>query len=185
MAKSQGHCYPRRQELPFKWNSTYYFNVIPVLSNSALKTNTIAQFRVLDFGMEKCEIFFNISTPDVMSSEDSRWIPFNREFKSSALDPSTPIPIDVYRLSSDKVLDVLNLSWKTKPATESFLGTFDVAEGMATHTPTFYCPSDSLQTFEFRCGSGMQGADDCKVDWWQDMHDSLGMHFESLFSAEV
>lgn len=150
------------------------------LTDRALQTNTVAQFRVLDYGMERCELLFNVSSAEHLASESNPRVPFDRSFKAS----SAPAYISVYRLASDIVLDPRSLSWSTKPDVVQFMGDYAVVEGAASHSMSFPCASDSLQTFEFRCGgNGERDGGDCRVEWWQDMHYSLGTSIHVLLET--
>lgn len=137
--------------------------------------HTIAQFRVLDFGMERCQLMFNISLPSHLAAEDNPLVPFSRAFQSSASSPSFSVSIAVSRLAVDRVLDIRTLSWKTRPAKANVVGSYAVAEGSATYTGLFDCPSDSLQTFEFACDGEDSPGNECMLSWWQDLHQTLGV----------
>ncbi len=115
----------------------------------------IAQYRVRDFGMERCAIVAQI--PDETTLKNSN-LSFTIHGNTSR--------IEVWNLTSSEELDVKTLSWHSKPPRERLLGVFSLDLGQATRTHDFHCGrSGSLQTFELVCTSA-----DCLIDFWQDIY---------------
>ncbi|EIW76477.1 hypothetical protein CONPUDRAFT_146877 [Coniophora puteana RWD-64-598 SS2] len=132
------------------------------------ETSTIAQFRALDYGMERCQVTVRISSRDVLESEADPRARFNRTFTSFR---DEPVNIAVYELITDQPLDVQSLSWKTKPERGQLLGTLLVGEGIDSELHIRECLQESLQTFEFACEEELEEA--CAAEWWQDERESL------------
>jgi len=95
--------------------------------------NTVAQFRVVDYGMENCHIHVN---PGPILGNPSRW--------------GWPAPrITVWRLTGDEKLEAKALSWKTKPARSHVLAHWELNTDQAVTTPSFNCAWGTHPTFEF------------------------------------
>lgn len=115
----------------------------------------VAQYRVHDFGMERCAVVARIPEVDTLTEKN----------QTIAILGDTS-RIEVWNLTSPNELNVKKLSWQKKPLRERLLGHFDMALGQTSRTEDFRCgPSGSLQTFELVC----KGAD-CIIDFWQDIY---------------
>lgn len=127
-------------------------------------TSTVAQFRVLDYAMENCQVVVNIPPRSHLASRTVRHKTFN-------ISPN-PVVIEVWRLGADpyQFLDVRALSWKTRPMRvgRSPIANLVVGEDARAASDIFHCQSDSVQTFEFACTSLM-----CHLDFWQDRFEPL------------
>ncbi|KAI0347946.1 hypothetical protein BDW22DRAFT_1424185 [Trametopsis cervina] len=99
--------------------------------------STVAQFRVLDWGMENC-------TLEVALPGDSD------EFTTITY-VSPQAEVDVWLLDPTDELESARLSWSTKPARDKFLGTLAVGPGVNSSTSSFRCPTASYQTVEIAC----------------------------------
>lgn len=119
----------------------------------------IAQFRVHDYGMERCRIVSSIPTWELLQTTN--------QTLHLAGDTSS---IEIWNLTTPGApyseLDERTLSWETKPPRERVIGTVGVAENSTHKSDEFWCgPSGSLQTFELVC----RGVS-CYVELWQDYY---------------
>lgn len=115
----------------------------------------VAQYRVRDYGMERCAIASQILDQTTL-----------RRLRQNLTLHGDTSNIEVWNLTSSGDIDVNKLSWATKPKRESLLGRFNVVEGQNSQTGDFNCgPSGSLQTFELVCTGT-----DCFIDFWQDIY---------------
>ncbi|KAI9068961.1 hypothetical protein FKP32DRAFT_1560618, partial [Trametes sanguinea] len=121
--------------------------------------HTIVQFRAIDFGMEDCHLVFTLP-PLGVPLEKGASIEFN---------PSSRF--DVFRLESERPVDLHKLSYKTRPKVLE-----KVAEGVnprvdeETLIHRFPCPRASLHVFEVACADGS----DCMIDTWSSHNTSYG-----------
>ena len=118
----------------------------------------VAQFRVHDYGMERCRIVASIPSPDLLPKNQSLTL---------LGDTSA---IEVWNLTTPSApsteLDVNSLSWKTKPPRNNLLGTVGVSVDSTIRSEEFWCgPSSSLQTFELVCTSPS-----CHIEFFQDIY---------------
>ncbi|KAK0473978.1 hypothetical protein IW261DRAFT_1656296 [Armillaria novae-zelandiae] len=113
------------------------------------KVSTLAQFRIIDYGMERCELHVRF--------------PIN---STTAASSGHPFLLTVNRLESEIPLNTKTLSYRTKPALVSTL-----AQIRVHWWKRFDCRWDELITFQLACfdterlGDAM---DDCRVEWWQN-----------------
>lgn len=115
----------------------------------------IAQYRVHDFGMERCAIAAQIPDKVTLASRN----------QSINMNGDTT-RVEVWNLTVSKELDAKALSWRNKPVRNQLLGNLSVDIGQFSKTTDFYCgPSGSLQTFELACTSNA-----CDIDFWQDIY---------------
>ncbi|KAK0493279.1 hypothetical protein EDD18DRAFT_1078458 [Armillaria luteobubalina] len=122
------------------------------------KVSTLAQFRAIDYGMERCEIHvrFPINTTTAASS-------------------GRPFILSVNRLKSRIPIDTKKLSYASKPGLVSTISQIRVDPTRANEEvhwwQRFDCPWDELFTFELACFDVERlgdGGDDCRVEWWQN-----------------
>ncbi|EJD06941.1 uncharacterized protein FOMMEDRAFT_152279 [Fomitiporia mediterranea MF3/22] len=116
----------------------------------------IAQFRVHDYGMERCRVVSSIPSWELLQSHN--------QTLHLAGDTSH---IEVWNLtSSGKALDERTLAWETKPPRRELITTLSVHENSTHKSDEFWCgTSGSLQTFELLCpGVG------CYIELWQDYY---------------
>ncbi|KAA1474023.1 hypothetical protein DENSPDRAFT_860145 [Dentipellis sp. KUC8613] len=106
------------------------------------KTSTIAQFRVQDYGMEKCRITLAIPARSEVDAPQAT---------ISGLAES--VELDVWMLSTEKRIKAHKLSWKTKPPRGKHLGTLVATPGTTQELPGYACASGSLQTIEVTCST--------------------------------
>jgi hypothetical protein len=126
-----------------------------------MQISTIAQFRMHDFGMERCVIVISVPAQSTSApgsvDEDHRFIPGGYEIKG---DTQT---IELWKLEDTQTpLDLRTLNYRNKPRRESLFASVNIAPGEDTRTREFFCREDSLQTFEFVCPW-----EDCEARWWQ------------------
>lgn len=131
---SQGTCWWHQKSVQY----LVFIYPPPILMES--KISTIAQFRVIDYGMESCSLA--ITTPP---KNDTASI------ISSSLD--LPVSLEVWRLATKHKLDVARLTWATRPQPRTHVGTLAISHGTTYHMPRFECRSGSYQTFELSCSS--------------------------------
>ncbi|KAI0311937.1 hypothetical protein OF83DRAFT_1177096 [Amylostereum chailletii] len=124
--------------------------------------STIAQFRVLDWGMERCSV--KIVVPSRSSSAT----------KVNLLK-GDPAILDVWLLDGDAEVDLTKLSGATKPRRKRRLGQLSVSYNVTDETNSFPCTSMSVQTLEIAC-AGSPGP--CGVDI---VHTGFGTEGESCF----
>ncbi|KAJ7485124.1 hypothetical protein B0H11DRAFT_1806448 [Mycena galericulata] len=93
--------------------------------------STIVQFRVQDFGMEKCTL--TLST--------------------SLTAPAPGGRMDLWKLDKDRRLDPHDVSWKTRPSRSRLVISWDLGHSAALTTDEFPCKSTSILTFELACSS--------------------------------
>ncbi|KZT23566.1 hypothetical protein NEOLEDRAFT_537335 [Neolentinus lepideus HHB14362 ss-1] len=111
--------------------------------------SSVMQFRVHDYGLERCTLNVTIPSPSELGHK-----PYLSSSNSQA--------IQVWRLAdTDSPLRPRTLSWRTKPARVTLMGTLNFAPGTSSYLPWFSCKSNSLQAFEFSCP-------DCSVRFKQD-----------------
>ncbi|GJE95610.1 hypothetical protein PsYK624_117960 [Phanerochaete sordida] len=122
-------------------------------------TNSLAQFRVRDWGMERCQLALSLQLSPVASAG------------ASPVMLSEPPPVlDIWKVGygdEDDLIDIHTSSQIPRPARQSTLpmASLPLILGSRVVTETFPCRADSLQTFEFACHSGEL---DCVVDFWQN-----------------
>lgn len=138
------------------------------LTSDNVQICMIAQFRVQDYGMERCRV---VSTMPPSTTVEELDTPFVLQGNTSYLQvwnlttPSAP----------DSEIDVRTLSRSTRPARGQLLAHFDVHENSSHSSEDFWCgPSGSLQTLEIHChGTG------CHIEFFQSMY------FKPLFGMLI
>lgn len=101
---------------------------------------SIAQFRVLDFGMENCSL--SLTVPPRNSTGDLLYT-----------DLGDSIILDVWALPARHKLDLYNLSWSKLPRPRVHIGHMNVSYGKTYRMPSFSCRSQSYQTFALSCST--------------------------------
>ncbi|KAG0700584.1 hypothetical protein DFH29DRAFT_931317 [Suillus ampliporus] len=101
---------------------------------------SIAQFRVLDFGMENCSL--SLTIPPINSTEDLL-----------STDLGDSVILDVWSLPARHKLNLYNLSWEKLPRPRVHIGQINATYGKTHHMPSFRCKSQSYQTFAVSCSS--------------------------------
>ena len=115
----------------------------------------IAQFRVHDYGMERCRIVSAVPTWELLQSRN--------QTLHLAGDTGR---IEVWNLTTSSELDERALSWETKPPRDQLIATVGIDANSTHSSAEFPCgPSGSLQTYELIC-TGVS----CYVELWQDIY---------------
>ncbi|KAJ7038981.1 hypothetical protein C8F04DRAFT_1088138 [Mycena alexandri] len=108
------------------------------------EVSTIAQFRILDFRMERC-----IAVLEIPSSADVHDFPN----KTVALSDDS-LHLQIWLLDAADDIDPHTLCWVTRPRRTSLLSTMAVRPGHnLLESPTFTCPARSLVTLEISCST--------------------------------
>ncbi|KAF8507287.1 hypothetical protein BU17DRAFT_22552, partial [Hysterangium stoloniferum] len=110
-------------------------------------TNTIAQFRVHDFGMSSCQIVINIPPQSVIDTITPAFEDQPGDKKVYTIQPNHRVPVNIWRLKATKGLDVKSLSYNNRPPRDGLIETVYVEVGKRAETQRFACPDDTLQTF--------------------------------------
>lgn len=111
-----------------------------------VQMSTIAQFRVLDFGMENCSLVVTVPPRNKSNA-----------ILSGPLDGTALL--DVWALSVERKLKMHKLSWATRPQSRTFLGSHPISFNATHKLPSFSCSSGTYQTFEFSCS-----VPECHID---------------------
>ncbi|KAJ7280300.1 hypothetical protein C8J57DRAFT_1712274 [Mycena rebaudengoi] len=118
--------------------------IVPVNNRRLLVTrtaSTVAQFRILDFGMDHCVIELAVPAP---ANDTSATVLADGQPKGQ---------VEVWSLKEDKKMDSLRLSSKTKPARDRLLGTLSPSYGGTVALDGFSCVSGTYLTVEMACGN--------------------------------
>ncbi|KAF7357609.1 hypothetical protein MSAN_01357300 [Mycena sanguinolenta] len=147
-----------------RWNSSFgmiypadrTFKVAPGIS-------TIAQFRAIDWGMERCTV--NVVLPELSDMMDF----MNFTVSGSTVDDPEAVMLEMWRVSSPQItqaIDPRTLSWQTRPQRKLLVGYWTLKSGMSMESEVFECASNSLHTFEFACVGSK-----CYLEFQQDPND--------------
>ncbi|THV07093.1 hypothetical protein K435DRAFT_788864 [Dendrothele bispora CBS 962.96] len=113
--------------------------------------STVAQFRVMDFGMEICEL--QIRIPANQSTDEESF-----EIASQGLV--------IYRLDQATSLYADTLSYASRPSRLEKFADVRLDYGMEW-THRFACTMDEILTFEVACPISAKPGE-CEVNWWQN-----------------
>ncbi|KAJ7028060.1 hypothetical protein C8F04DRAFT_69279 [Mycena alexandri] len=119
--------------------------------------STIIQFRVQDFGMERCTL--NLTTPAAMAGDA---VDHGHIHDRAPTETSKGL-VELWQLKLDRCIDPTALSWSTRPRRSHLLATWDVSHRSNVGTLDFVCASRSIMSFELACAG--EGA--CQVDFKQ------------------
>ncbi|KAF9228294.1 hypothetical protein BS17DRAFT_745630 [Gyrodon lividus] len=123
-------------------------------------TNSILQFRTIDFGMERCSLVIGLPMGDNELEGNATF-----GFQESST-------LDVYRLNRLGSVEVRKLTWRSRPERQDIIGTVTPIAGQETIISWFPCKSGSLHTFEVACHEGS----DCLVDVWSSQNKTWGVY---------
>lgn len=137
------------------------------------QTSTIAQFHVMDYGMENCSITFTV--PNRGTTDTSPIL------KQDGTDSTSPVQLDVWALSLNKKLRWREISWSSKPPRTRHLGVLSLSYGTTQQLPGFSCLSTTYQTFELSCVAGTR----CHVDVYAPRQNARGQSHNSLHQFEL
>jgi hypothetical protein len=127
----------------------YSLGNVPIFQRRLLLTpavSTIAQFLVMDFGMENCSLAITVpeetNTRDTVASSEGKFA-----------------VVDIHQIEVKKRLDLRALSRSRLPPERKYVGSLLVSYGKTAETSVFHCDSRSYQTFEITCQTP-----DCHID---------------------
>jgi len=115
--------------------------------------STIVQFRILDYGMERCAVTFDL--PDEAT--------IRGRHRDNNLDLNGVAKVQVWELDTTCEIDVKTINKRNLPPRKKLLDTLDLKMGNLSSTIEFPCKSRSMHTYELACV-----AHDCRVMFWQD-----------------
>ena len=123
------------------------------------QTNMIGQFRVHDYGMERCAIIAQVPDYPTLVAKNQTLV---------ARGNTSAIEVWWLDLDESGPLHANTLSWQTRPPRKQFLGHIAVEAGKTSQTSDFDCgPSNSFRAFELACPPSQ---DECFLDFWQDIY---------------
>ena len=125
--------------------------------------HTVVQFRAIDFGMEDCHPVLTLPPAGVPLEQGA----------SFAMHPASRF--DVFRLGTDKPIDIKKLSYRTKPKVAEKVATLEARVNGDTLMHRFPCAWSSLHTFEVACAEGSE----CLLDTWSSQNTTYGEIFGS------
>lgn len=128
------------------------------------KTNTILQFRTIDFGMEECSLVLRL--PDERLAEAD----------GISYTMSDPLSLNVCAMDVAKLLDVKQVTWRSRPQCSEHITTVGVIPGEEVELSRFPCAWGTFHTFEVSCAEP-----GCSVDVWSSASAAWG---ESISIAE-
>ncbi|KAH9838985.1 uncharacterized protein C8Q71DRAFT_703475, partial [Rhodofomes roseus] len=113
--------------------------------------HTVLQFRVMDYGMERCALALRL--PFIESNT------------------SKPVDLDICALDVSRQLNPRTLSWSTRPPCKNLVGTLRGGAGEEVRLPEFSCKWGELYTYEVSCAAESPA---CDVDVWADRNGTWG-----------
>ncbi|KAI0318248.1 hypothetical protein OF83DRAFT_1242529 [Amylostereum chailletii] len=114
--------------------------------------SSVAQFRHLDFGMERCVLTASL--------------PFKTDTFDPTISLTSPSTIDVWILDQPHELSPYTPgTWDRAAKRTRKLATLTFSSDAQTSSDAFRCPSAEFSTFELACAESQP---DCRVDFWQD-----------------
>lgn len=121
--------------------------------------STVAQFRVLDYGMENCTLYLDIPKRNGTFSS----VRINKE------GGDMPI-IDIWALSStNNRISREAMTWSRKPERKSHLASISLGYGTKGALATFHCPAGTYHAFEIACAASQPCDIDTKnSEWYND-----------------
>ncbi|THH32271.1 hypothetical protein EUX98_g1886 [Antrodiella citrinella] len=122
--------------------------------------HTIVQFRVIDFGMENCQLAIRLPPREIQLPE-----PFVFPIGINALH------LEVCELEAPKALDIFKLSYATRPKCVKPLGTLVVSPGGEAKLPEFPCEWSEHHAFEISCAKESPA---CMLDVRATQYDTWG-----------
>jgi hypothetical protein len=107
-----------------------------------LQISTVVQFRILDYGMESCQLV--LETPAYNGTD--------RDALIHSSDGEMAV-LDVWALDAPKKLEFNTLTWNSKPKRATLFTQLYASYGLKHETSSFACSSASYQTFEVVCSN--------------------------------
>ncbi|KAJ7792080.1 hypothetical protein B0H13DRAFT_1675804 [Mycena leptocephala] len=108
--------------------------------------STIIQFRIIDWGMEDCELTLSLPAMD-----------HGTYMKS--------VTVVLHRLNQTYPLDLTTLSYQSRPPHVSKVASIQLTQEVTVWQRRFRCTSDGVLTFELASSELNQA--DFLVEWWQ------------------
>jgi len=123
--------------------------------------NTIYQFRVIDWGMERCQLALKLPALNETLIE-----PFNFHGDDEM------VMVDVCELETSHMLDLWTLSWSNRPTCRKHVGTLAARPDQEVVLPEFPCELASIRSFEISCAAQQH---DCEIDIWSSQDRNWGL----------
>ncbi|KAF8167191.1 hypothetical protein B0H34DRAFT_4305 [Crassisporium funariophilum] len=122
--------------------------------------HTIAQFHVLDYGMERCAL-----TVRLPSRGDSLPHPYILPNSGDS------VRLNICQLDAPRPLDERTISWSTRPSCVRQLGILDAKIGGEVEMESFPCKSGSFLAYDVSCA---EDSPECAVDVWSNHNATWG-----------
>jgi len=121
--------------------------------------HTILQFRIMDYGMERCALALRLPAPE----DNQDW---------TLGDDDGNAHLEVCALNVSQPLNPRALSWANRPRCRDHVGTLVAGSDGEARFPHFPCSWGSLHTYEISCASD---APDCALDVWANRNGTWGV----------
>jgi len=131
--------------------------------------HTIAQFNVLDYGMEKCAL-----TVRLPKRGETLPHPFILPAQEDTVE------LSICQLDAPRPLDERKITWASRPKCDKKLGTIVAQVGSEVEMEPFYCKSGSFLTYEVSCA---EGSPDCKLETWTNHNETWGFFIKQYQSV--
>ncbi|KAI0797351.1 hypothetical protein BC629DRAFT_1285868 [Irpex lacteus] len=122
----------------------------------------IYQFRVIDYGMEECQLALRLPELD----DDKLLDPY--VFRGD----NNQVLLDVCELDAPKLIDIPKLSWSTRPSCKNHVGTFAARPGTERTLAKFPCETATVRSFQLSCAPQNR---DCFIDVWSSQNQTWGV----------
>ncbi|KAA1477474.1 hypothetical protein DENSPDRAFT_587780 [Dentipellis sp. KUC8613] len=127
-----------------------HFEVTPEVSS-------IAQFRAVDYGYERCSLHFAFEG-----------------FTDTNGELTTNTTLNVWMLDAGHRLQPSSLSWQTRPRRKDFMGTVSLLPRTSVFMAEWECRWGEFFTFELACAQRDDQSDSgCHVELWQNPRNNL------------
>jgi len=137
------------------------------------QVNTIAQFHVLDYGMERCALAVRLP-------KRGEILPH----LYSLPETDNAVHLDICELSAKRPLKDGEISWATRPPCVT--GTLQVLEarvGWEVELEHFDCKSGSFLAYHISCSGGTTSS--CNIDVWSNQNATWGSSFLEHFNSTL
>ncbi len=133
--------------------------------------HTIAQFHILDWGMEKCALTVRLPQRDAV-------LPHEYEVK----DVRGIVRLDICELDMQRPLNALDLTWKKRPKCIKRAEAINARVGEEVQLEPFPCQTGTFKAFEVSCAPDMP---DCGVNVWSNHNDTWGTYYLIFGSCTI
>ncbi|KAF9562252.1 hypothetical protein CPC08DRAFT_687886 [Agrocybe pediades] len=124
--------------------------------------STIAQFHVLDYGMERCALAVRLpKRGDILPH------PYSLPVSHDA------VALDICELSVSRPLEEQALSFAARPPCLRKLATLQARVGEEVETPRFDCKSGSFLAYQISC---VGSEESCDIDVWSNQNATWGFY---------